>query len=156
MRFRGMRRTIGVLATLVGLMALAPGAHASQQTDYSLNYCYSGTYVGSGSNNLSNGTLSFGWCKTSSNAATTITVKYSKCCGTNVTATFGYEWVSSGGTVTAGRHWESGSTTIQASQTWGVRFQRSPAEPAPSSTTPCIRGLIKADGVVYSTRVVCP
>lgn len=87
---------------------------------------------------------------------TTLTVKYAKSAGTNVTATFGYEWVNSGGTTTSGRHWDStGSVTIQASQTWGARFSRNPAEAAPSSTTPCLRGLMKANGVVYSTKVVC-
>jgi hypothetical protein len=148
---------VTLVAALLGSVMVASPASAATQADYNLAYCYSGSYVGSGSNVLDNGTLSFGWCKTSTNKATTITVKDFKRCGTNITATFGYEWVNSGGTTTAGRHWDqTGSVTIQASQTWGARFKRDPAEAKPSSTTPCLRGLMKANGVVYSTRVVCP
>lgn len=90
---------------------------------------------------------------------TTLTVKYTKIFGTNITAQFGYEWVDSDGSPTAGRHWDQSANnvvTIQAGQTWGARFRRSPAEAPPSSGTKCLRGLMKGDGIVYSTRVVCP
>lgn len=149
-----------LMVIMVGALALvfAPqGAQAATQTDYNISYCDGGTLAGTGSNDLQNGRLSFGWCKTAGGAMTTLTVKYYKALGTNVTATFGYEWVASDGSPSAGRHWDStGSVVIQASQTWGARFRRSPAETKPSSSTPCMRGLMKAGGVVYSTRVVCP
>jgi len=147
------------LAGVLLVLATTTGAHAAQQIDYSLNYCYSGTFVGEGKNDLSNGDLYMGWCKTSTGKATTITVKYRKDSGTNVSAQFGYEWVDSDGSPSAGRHWDQSATnvvTVQASQTWGARFKRDPAEAPPSSSTKCIRGLMRSNGVVYSTRVVCP
>jgi hypothetical protein len=145
------------LTALSCLFAMPGTASAAQQTNYNIDYCYSGVFQGSGENNLSNGRLSFGWCATSGKA-TTVTVKYHKDAGANVKVQFGYEWVDADGSPTAGRHWDQSANnvvTVQATQTWGARFKRDPAEAAPSSSTKCIRGLMKADGVVYSTRIVC-
>jgi len=139
------------------LLMLPTTAHAATQADSNITYCDGGTLAGTGTNDLCNSKLSFGWCTTSTDKMTTLTVKYTKIFGENVTATLGYERVASDGSPTAGRHWDqSGSVTIQASQTWGARFRRNPAEAKPGSAMPCMRGLLRANGTVYSTRVVCP
>lgn len=152
-----MLRKLTVLLGGLLLLMLPTSAQAATQANYDISYCDGGTLAGTGTNDLSNGKLSFGWCKTSTGKMTTLTVKYQKIFGENVTATFGYEWVASDGSPTAGRHWDqTGSVTIQASQTWGARFRRDPAEEKPGSATPCMRGLLRANGIVYSTRVVCP
>lgn len=150
---------VGICAALAAVVP-ASGAMAATQANYDLSYCSSGTYEGSAYSDAQNGRLSVGWCSNSSGTkATTITVKYTKQLGTNIRATFGYEWADSSGTNSGGRHWDTtGAVTIQASQTWGARFKRNPAESRPSSSLKCVRGLMKvgSKAVIYSTRVKCP
>jgi hypothetical protein len=147
----------GIITTLTFVLFIPSTAHAATQSNYNVSYCDGGTLAGTGENDLTNGRLTFGWCKTSSNKMTTLTVKYEKFLGTNITATFGYEWTNSNGGAYVGRHWDStGSVVIQASQTWGARFRRNPAEATPNSSYPCMRGLLRANGQVFGTRVVCP
>lgn len=153
-------KKLAIACVFMCLTILNPGsATAATQSDYSVTYCDGGTHVGSGKNDLTNGQLGFGWCKNSSGKATTITVKYTKIFGGNISAKFGYEWTSSTAGTTAGRHWDqsaNSTVTIEAGETWGARFRRDPAEAPPSSSTKCIRGLMKVGTTVYSTRVVCP
>ncbi|MFN7151375.1 MAG: hypothetical protein ACK4V6_18085 [Microthrixaceae bacterium] len=148
-----------ITMALVGGVFVAAPAHAIQKASYSLSYCHDGTFKGTGKNELSNGTLSFGWCA-KNGGATTITVKYSKHSGSDVRIRLGYEWVNSNGGAAAGRHWDqsSGSTvTAKAGETWSARFQRNPPQQPPSSLSKCLRGLMLVDGTtVYSTYVVCP
>lgn len=148
-----------ILVVLVLVLNGQGAANAATEADYNVEYCDGGSLQGTGYNRLERGLINFGWCANSSGSATTITVKYKKNTGGDIQARFGYEWVNKAGTVSGFRHWDQSANnivTIQAGETWGARFRRSPAESSGDSYTNCMRGLLKADGAVYSTSVVCP
>lgn len=142
------------------LVSTAAPSNAAGQGTYAVNYCYAGTYVGVGTNDLSNGTLRTGWCRDGARA-TTITVRYEKTSGAAITATFGYQWVDysllGGVSNVASPHYDqTGSVTISSGETWGARFKRWPTTEAPPNGQDCIRGLLKVVGQgTFSTYVIC-
>lgn len=154
---RGLIAFALALAILFTMFSPPSTAEAATKSDYSLTYCYSSsTFRGSGSNSLSNGTLSAGFCNYAAGGVGTATVKYKKTGGTAVTVQLGYEFVNASGSTASGRVLDT-SFTIRAGETWSHRWNyASPGRYSPSGNTPCMRGVMKVGADVYSTRVVCP
>lgn len=146
-----------VTAALFGaVFSVVPtAANGATQADYNVAYCDGGTYVGVGTNNLSNGTVRSGWCK-SGTGATTITVRYDKYSGSDVTVRFGYQWTNSSGGNVGGTNWDStGWVTVRSGEIWGARFRRSPAEQPPNGQS-CVQGLLQVSGQgTFETYTVC-
>lgn len=156
-----MRARAGLLLvafSFLASLANAGAAQAASQGSWDITNCAGrGSFVGSGANSLSNGTLSAGFCRYSAGGVSTATVKYAKTAGAAVTATLCWEFVSANGSTASGRTCDpEGSFTISAGQTFSQRWPyASPGRYSPSGTTPCLRGVLKVGPDAFSTRVVC-
>jgi hypothetical protein len=158
------KRLIALTVALTGLL-LAPGAVANAAptaavAPAAVDSCTGGAlYRGQGSNNLSNGTLTAGFCRyTSSQYIGTANVSYKKTAGATVTgARLAWEFVSSSGSTAGSRYYAPGTYTVSAGST--ISYQFSYASPGKSPATNqenCWRGVLVSGGETYSTRVVCP
>lgn len=124
--------------------------------------CGLGTYFGSGSNSLSNGTLASAFCHyAGSHGISQVNIEYKKTAGDPVTLRFGWEFTASNGSSSYGRVLDNGAFTQTVNTTKTFTWQYAdPGVRTPTGNAPCVRGVLLQylNGVVqytFTTSVVC-
>jgi len=154
------KRTAAALASafaIAGTPSPAIAGNMTVQSPMSLSSCDGGgTYVGSGSNSLSNGTFSAGFCAYANHGIGTANDQYKKTAGSTVSVYFTWEFTNSNGGVSVNRQPFSGPFTVSAGQTVSAQGRyASPGIQSTSGSAGCVRGVMKVGADTFTTRVVC-
>lgn len=138
-----------------GLSLLSPSAaEAGAKSAYKVDYCSSGSYQGVGTNQLTNGTLRMGWCK-SKDQIRTVTVRYDKYSGSRATIRLGYRTANRDASNVGPVHWDPSSYdwgTISTGQSWSYRT--SPARDLLAARQ-CVQGVLNNGSRNYYSHTVC-
>ena len=124
--------------------------------------CGLGTYFGTGSSGLSNGTLSAAFCHyAGSHGISQVNIEYKKTSGDPVTLRFAWEFTAANGSSSYSRQYDAGAFTESTGQTKTYTWQYAdPGLRTPTSNAPCVRGVLEqyVNGSLmytFSTKVVC-
>jgi hypothetical protein len=115
-----------------------------------------GVFLGSGENDLSNGTLLAGFCGHTYDVKR-VNIQYQKTGGGTVTLRFGWQFVDANGGNAKSITWDAGAFTQSSGQTKYYKWTYPTITPDRVDPARCMRGVLRDvnAGVNYSTRVVC-
>lgn len=168
MKLRSTRRgyvTTAALAMGAGLVLATPASASAQtiittmavQPNLSSSNCAGGgSYVGSGSTTLSNGTFTTGFCAYPNHGIGTANDIYQKTGGSPTSIYFTWEFTDAYGGVSVNRQPLSGPFGVSAGQTVSAQGRYpSPGIQSTSGNAGCVRGVLIQGADTFTTRVVC-
>lgn len=154
------RSTAVVLAgalALVGAPSPAWAGGMSINSTSAIDNCTGGgTYIGGGSNSLSNGSFTSGFCAYSNHAIGTANDQYKKTSGSTVQVYFTWEFTNSNGGVSVNRQPATGPIAVSSGQTISAQGRYpSPGIASTSGSAGCVRGVMSVGADTFTTSVRC-